>query len=71
MALVHAKEPVIVKTDDGPEVIDPKEAYDSEDEIVKRYPQFFAGDKTLSDRGEGKTVTRIQSTNDGQRGRVK
>lgn len=71
MALVHAKEPVIVKTDDGPTVIDPKEAYDSEDEIVKQYPQFFAGDKTLSDRGEGKSVSGIQSTNDGQRGRVK
>lgn len=71
MPLVHPKEPFIYKGPEGPEVCDPKEAYDTNSFVVKNFPHFFAGDKTLDDRGEGKTVTNIQVTPEGTRGRVK
>ncbi len=70
MPFVHAKEPFICKTPDGPVAVDPKEAYDTNSYVVTTFPHFFAGDKTLAERGEGKTVTNVQNT-EAQRGRVK
>jgi hypothetical protein len=71
MGMVRAKEPFVASSENGPVGIDTKTPYDENDPLVERFPQFFASDEELAERGEGKNVNSVQVTNNGQRGRVK